>query len=67
MISTAEINLGEHFGSIQLIKQVFNLWKGVLVLDGYLVEFTVIHTVVWYHLACPQTEQVIPMVRRWDG
>jgi hypothetical protein len=44
MISGAEINLGEHFGSIQLIKQVFNLWEGVFIFDGYLVEFTVIHT-----------------------
>jgi hypothetical protein len=44
MISSAEINFGEYLGSIQLIKQVFNLWKWVLVLDGYLVEFMVVHT-----------------------
>jgi hypothetical protein len=44
MISSAEINFGAYLGSIQLIKQVFNLWKWVFVLDGYLVEFTVIHT-----------------------
>jgi hypothetical protein len=44
MISSAEINLGEHFGSIQLIEQVFNLREWVFILDGHLVEFTVIHT-----------------------
>jgi hypothetical protein len=44
MISSAEINLGEHFGSIQLVKQVFNLREWVFILDGHLVEFTVVHT-----------------------
>jgi hypothetical protein len=29
MISSVEINLGEHFGPIQLIKYVFNLWEWV--------------------------------------
>jgi hypothetical protein len=47
MISSAEINLGEHFGSIQLIEQVFNLWEWVFILDGHLIEFTVIHTQVY--------------------
>jgi hypothetical protein len=31
MISGTEINLGEYFGSIQLIKQVFDLWEWILV------------------------------------
>jgi hypothetical protein len=44
MVTSTEIDLGENSGSIHLIKQIFDLGKGILVLDGYVIEFPVIHT-----------------------
>jgi hypothetical protein len=44
MIARAEINLGEHLGSHQLIKQDVDAWEGVLVLDSDCIQRSVIHT-----------------------
>jgi hypothetical protein len=44
VIVGAEINLGEHLGSRQLIKQDVNAWEGVFVLDGDCIQRSVIHT-----------------------
>jgi hypothetical protein len=44
MIAGAEINLGEHLGFRQLIKQDVDEWEGVHVLDGDYIQWSVIHT-----------------------
>jgi hypothetical protein len=44
MIAGAKINLGEHLGSCQLIKQDIDAWEGILVLDGDCIQRSVIHT-----------------------
>jgi hypothetical protein len=44
MIAGAEINLGEHLGSRQLIKQDVNAWKMILILDGDCIQWSIIHT-----------------------
>src|SRR3954469_18532745 len=50
MISRPEVNLREHTGSFQLIQEVINPWKRILVLYGYLVQLTIVdaqtHTTV---------------------
>jgi hypothetical protein len=44
MIAGAEINLGEHLGFCQLIKQDVDAWEGVLVLDSDCIQRLVIQT-----------------------
>jgi hypothetical protein len=44
MISGEEINLGEHLGSRQLIKQDVDDGKGILVLDSDFIQRSIIHT-----------------------
>jgi hypothetical protein len=44
MIVGVEINLGEHLGSRQLIKQDIDAWKRILILDGDYIQRSVIHT-----------------------
>jgi hypothetical protein len=44
MIAGAEINLGEHLGSRQLIKQDIDAWERILVLDGDCIQRPVILT-----------------------
>jgi hypothetical protein len=44
MIAGAEINLGEHLGSRQLIKQDIDAWEGVHVLDSDCIQQSVVHT-----------------------
>src|SRR4051812_16352466 len=43
MVTSPKINLREHSGTGQLVKQVFYLWQGVFVLDSDIVQFTVIY------------------------
>jgi hypothetical protein len=44
MIAGVEINVREHLGSHQLIKQDINAWEGVLVLDSDCIQWSVVHT-----------------------
>jgi hypothetical protein len=44
MIAGVEINLGEHLGSHQLIKQDIDAWERILILDGDYIQRSVIHT-----------------------
>jgi hypothetical protein len=44
MITRPQINLREYFGPLQLIKQDINARQWVLVLDGYSIEWSIIHT-----------------------
>ena len=44
MITGPKVDLGKYLGSIHLIKEIFNLGQRVLVLDGDVIELTVIHT-----------------------
>jgi hypothetical protein len=44
MIAGAEINLGEHLGSRQLIKQDIVAWERILVIDGDCIQRSVIPT-----------------------
>jgi hypothetical protein len=39
-----KIDLGENFGSSQLIKKNIDLGKRIFVLDGYCIERSIIHT-----------------------
>jgi hypothetical protein len=50
MITGTEINLGENFGSSQLIKKNINSGKRIFILDGYRIERPVVHTTSSYHL-----------------
>jgi hypothetical protein len=44
VITRTKINLGENFGSSQLIKKNINLGKRIFVLDGYCIEQSVVNT-----------------------
>jgi hypothetical protein len=44
MITRMKIDLGENSGSSQLIKKNVNSGKRIFVLDGYCIEWSVIHT-----------------------
>jgi hypothetical protein len=44
MIAGAKINLEEHLGSRQLIKQDIDAWERIFVLDGDYVQRSIIHT-----------------------
>jgi hypothetical protein len=44
MITRTKIDLGENFGSSQLIKKNIDSGKRIFVLDGYCIERSVIHT-----------------------
>jgi hypothetical protein len=44
MITRTKVNLGENFGSSQLIKKNIDSGKRIFVLDGYYIERSVIHT-----------------------
>jgi hypothetical protein len=44
MIARAEIDLGEHLGSCQLIKQDIDAWERILVLYGDCIQWSVVHT-----------------------
>jgi hypothetical protein len=44
MITRTKVNLGEHFGSSQLIKKNIDPGKRIFVLDGDCIERSVIHT-----------------------
>jgi hypothetical protein len=44
VITRTEIDLGENFGSSQLIKKNIDSGKRIFVLDGYCIERPVIHT-----------------------
>ena len=44
VITGAKVNLGEDTGSTELIKKILNLGQGVLILDGYVIQRTVVHT-----------------------
>src|SRR3954471_11463003 len=50
MIASSKINLRKHFGTGQLIEQIFYLTSGNPYTNGYL------------HPSCPRTKQVISMV-----
>src|SRR3954463_10497017 len=63
MIASSKINLRKHFGTGQLIKQIFYLGQGVLVLDGDIIQFSDnSYTNGYLHPSCPQTRQVISKV-----
>jgi hypothetical protein len=44
MITGTEVDLGEDFGSNQLIKKNINSGKRIFVLDGYRIERSVVNT-----------------------
>ena len=44
MVSGPKVNLGEYLGSVHLIKHIFNLGKRILILNGHVIQLTVIHT-----------------------
>src|SRR3954466_12395183 len=44
MITSSKINLRKHLGTGQLIKQIFYLGQGVLVLDGDIIQLPIIRT-----------------------
>src|ERR1041385_7698828 len=44
VVSGPQINLGEDSGSVQLVEQILDLGERILVLDGYFVQLTVVHT-----------------------
>jgi hypothetical protein len=43
MIAQSEINLGEYPGSCKLIEQTIDPRKRILVLDGNLIEGSIVH------------------------
>src|SRR3954463_10996776 len=43
VVPRSEVNLGEHLGPIELIKQIFNLGKWILVLDCNFIEGAVVN------------------------
>jgi hypothetical protein len=49
MITRMKVDLGENFGSSQLIKKNIDLGKRTFVLDGDCIERSVLHTVSSYH------------------
>jgi hypothetical protein len=51
MITRMKIDLGENFGSSQLIKKNINAGKGIFVFDGYHIERSVVNTTSNYHLS----------------
>jgi hypothetical protein len=44
MVTRTKIDLGENSGSSQLIKKNVDSGKRIFVLDGYCIEWSVIHT-----------------------
>ena len=44
MITHTEIKLGEYLGAFELFEQLVDVGKWVFVLDGFLVQWTVINT-----------------------
>jgi hypothetical protein len=44
VVTRVKIDLGENFGSSQLIKKNIDSGKRIFVLDGYCIERSVIHT-----------------------
>jgi hypothetical protein len=43
MVSKPQINIGEDGSTPQLVKQVINHWQWILILDGHLIEFSIIY------------------------
>ena len=43
VVPRSEVDLGEHLGPIELIKQIFNLGKWILVLDCNFIEGAVVN------------------------
>ncbi len=58
MITGMEINLGEDSGSVHLIKQIFNLGERVFILDGHIIESSVVHA---------QANGTVPFVHKYHG
>jgi hypothetical protein len=44
VVTIMKIDLGENFGSSQLIKKDIDLGKRIFVLDGYCIERSVVNT-----------------------
>jgi hypothetical protein len=44
VVTRTKIDLGENFGSSQLIKENIDSGKRIFVLDGYCIKLSVIHT-----------------------
>jgi hypothetical protein len=44
MVTITKINLGENFGSSQLIKKNINSGKRIFVFDGYCIEWSIVNT-----------------------
>jgi hypothetical protein len=44
VVTRTKIDLGENFGSSQLIKKNINSRKRIFVLDGYCIEWSVVNT-----------------------
>ena len=44
IISSPQIDLGEHLGSTELIKQIINSWQRVFVFDCDIIQLPVVHT-----------------------
>jgi hypothetical protein len=44
MITRMKVDLGENFGSNQLIKKNINSGKRIFILDGYRIKRSVVHT-----------------------
>jgi hypothetical protein len=68
MITGMEVDLGENFGSSQLIKKNIISGKRVLVLDGYRIERYVVNTKISsYHLSSRQRVRGNPRKKNLGG
>jgi hypothetical protein len=59
VITRTKIDLGENFGSSQLIKKNINSGKRIFVSDGHCIERSVVKKASSYHLSFRQ--------REWDN
>jgi hypothetical protein len=43
MVSRPQVNLGENCSTSYLVKQIIDPWKGILIINGHLIELSILY------------------------